>query len=84
MEVAIELLQLEDLILELSDHHVLLLAFILSCEVGLVGGLGVVQVLAVHNGYNIIIDQAFITAVILYWIWVGMMVGLRLLMIHNI
>lgn len=55
MVVALQLLQLEDLILELSDHHVLLLAFILSCEMGLVGGLGVVEVLAEHNGYNIII-----------------------------
>lgn len=76
MVVALQLLQLEDLILELSDHHVLLLAFILSCEMGLVGGLGVVQVLAVHNGYNIIIDQGFITAVILHRIWVGIMDGI--------
>lgn len=42
MVISLQLLQLEDLILELTDHHVLLLALVLSYEMGLVGGLGVV------------------------------------------
>lgn len=57
MVVSLQLLQLEDLTLELADHHVLLLALVLSRKMRLVGGFGVVEVLAVHNGYNIIIDR---------------------------
>lgn len=52
--VSFELFELIDFSLELPYQHVLLLALALGCEVRLRGWLGVVEILAEHNGYNLL------------------------------
>jgi len=57
MEISLKLPELCHFAFELADDHVLLLAFALRCEVRLAGGVGVVEVLAEHNDYNIFISH---------------------------